>query len=797
MKILIVAITLTVALFIVPAAVNAQNISTISGKVVNGANEPLLGNVVLLAVPDSGFIKGAGFTNGAFEVPAVNLKEVFLKLTSLQFPDTVIKVQYNGQQHVDLGTIVIRQSKFRLNEVRVTSQAPLVRYANNGNIEVNVANTVLASSASVSEILTRTPNVIENDGRYSVFGKGEAIIYLNGKLITSERLASIPSSQIAKIEIISNPSSKYDAEGKAVINIITKVKVDEGIMGTISQYLTWSDFAGSNANTFADLSYMKGKFSLVGNYAILFGKTREVLHTIRTRPTTDDYMNSDLRTDWNSKLKNFSTFGLGAQYNINEKSNISLAYNGYLEDLGGTQDSRNTIITTADNSFYTSGIAKKDVLWNHSVTLNYNRTLDTLGSAFFIGSQFSHYDDEIDDFIDEKNIVNGQHGGRFLKNNVDHSIDISSTQADLTKYFDASNKLEAGAKFSYVNNTSGTDFLVAENGGDYKPDTQLSNSFKYIEKVPAIYVNYSGAIGAKTNYGFGVRGEWTNYELNTSVGGGQLISDNYFNIFPNVSISTAVSDKLRLRASYVSRITRPRYQSLNPLVVYQDPFTTIEGNPNLIPEKTHSFEAGANYRQFDFRVGYNYVLDPLDAAALRGTTPNSYVLKAINLDKGYIYYAALSKSFNLKWWTSTNTANLSYNKLTDTRYNFVMVDPKPQIYLYSSNTFTVGNLFKLQLLAWFLGDKAYGLYYDNSRSTVTLGIEKDVLKGLKLKFMANDIFHGTNASGTYGVGQTDIYYNRTYNTNYFRLIATYSFGRLTKTNYKSKATGQSENNRAN
>ncbi len=124
--------------------------------------------------------------------------------------------------------------------------------------------------------------------------------------------------------------------------------------------------------------------------------------------------------------------------------------------------------------------------------------------------------------------------------------------------------------------------------------------------------------------------------------------------------------------------------------------------------------------------------------------------------------------------------------------------PKPQVYLYSNNTFYVNKLFNLQLLTWYLGDLYSGLYHRESRAIVTVGIEKDFFKSaLKINFTANDIFNQYFNSGDYNVGQTNIYYHRTYSSNYFKLTATYNFGSLKKSTYKNKTTSQSENNRVN
>ncbi|RAJ24645.1 TonB-dependent receptor domain-containing protein [Pedobacter cryoconitis] len=793
----LLAVSFTVLNFF-PARLKAQHIISISGHVKSINQDALIGNIAVLAVNDSTLLKGTSFSNGNFEISDLQHKEVLLKFTSLLFADTIIHVKYQGQALINLGSIIIRDTRMQLNEIQIRSQTPLIKSNPNGNMEVNVASTILAGSSSVNEILSKAPNVIVNEGRISIFGKGDAIIYLNGTQITTERMASIPISQISKIEIITNPSSKYDAEGKAVINIVMKSNTMEGVFGSAIQQVSASKFAGADANTLLDLSSAKGKFSMTGNYGLLTGKSREILYTTRTRPAQQDYLKSELTTDWKRKYNNFSNFGFGIQYNKNPQQNISLGYSGNLEDLGGSQHSKNKIISNQGSSFYTSNIAKDEARHNHSLTLNYNKILDTLGSVLFAGSQYSHFNTTIHDLISETNTVNDNNTYRLLKNDVQHQITISSTQLDYAKAFNANRKLEVGTKFSYAHTSSGTKFLVAENGEDFTLAKDLSSDFNYTERIPAAYFNYSDAMDKQTKYGFGIRGEWTDYSLKTTVGGGQVVENKYFNFFPNLFIQRNISEDLKLRAAYTSKITRPRYQALNPFVIYQDPFTSIEGNPNLIPEKVHAFELGANYKIFDLKAGYNYTLNPLSAAALRGEKPNSYVLKAINLERDHTWFTSLSASFNTKWWTTVNTVNLSYSKSIDHQFSFVTVTPRPQVYLYSNNTFNVRELFKVQVLAWYVGDRYYGLYYNKSRSTITLGLEKNFFhNSLKGRLIANDIFHKSNTAGNYGVGQTDIYFDRTLHTNYFRLIASYTFGRLKNSVYQNKQTGQTENSRAN
>ncbi|OIV43380.1 TonB-dependent receptor domain-containing protein [Flavobacterium johnsoniae] len=705
-------------------------------------------------------------------------------------------IRVNAQSIKTVSEKVSRNNE--LNEVVIKKQTALVKYSSNGTIDVNVANTVLSTSSSVNELLSRVPNVIVAEGQISVLGKGEAIIYLNGILINYERFATIPVSQIAKIEVISNPSSKYDAEGKAVVNIITKQNKEHGIMGSASQHITVSKFAGTSTNTLVDFNYTKGKFSFISNYGLQLGKGRELLYTTRTRPNPNEFMKSTLTTDWLREFNNYSNFGFGVQYSFSEKSYVSLAYSGNIEDLGGTVESRNSIDNNFGNSFYATDIAKNDVLLNQFVNLNYNIITDNKGSSLFIGTQYSNYNGTIHDFIEENSFVEAGNVKRYLKKNVGNTINIAAAQADYSEKVNEKTKLEMGAKFSYATIKSGTDFLTADaDVMDFELNDELSSDFKYTEKIAAAYFSYGSRLGEKINFSIGARAEKTNYSLYTNANGIQKFDKSYGNLFPNVFLNMDISEDWKAHFSYVSRITRPRYQALNPYVIYQDPFTTIEGNPNLLPEKTHAFEIGAMYKKFDFKLGYTYKVDPISGAALRGDTPDSYVLKAINLEAGHVFFSSLSRSFNVKWWNSTNTVSVNLTKSIDHYYSYVFSPVKPQFYFYSNNTFTIPDLFKIQLLAWYLGDRGYGLGSDNSRSTVTLGIERNFFKeALKLNFTANDIFHKFMVSGDYNVGQTQIYYHRTYTTNYFKLIATYSFGNSKKTAFKKSEIEQSENNRA-
>lgn len=773
----------------------AQDLYRVSGKVVSPAGEELMGNVVALSVTDSSFVKGNSFLEGNFELTGLDRREVLLKLTSLQFKDTVFRVVFNEQQSVQLGVIVVNDGMRVLDAVEIVGDVPLFNARPDGVLQVNVANTVLATSSSVNEILTRTPQVTVDDDGISVFGKGQAILYLNGKRITNERLASISASQVKSIEVISNPSAIYDAEGKAVINIITKDNLQDGYRVTAQQQVTWSDMAGVASNSILNFNYKRSKVDVSGNYDLRLGNDAELLYTSRVRPDPEDYLHSDLVWDFHRDLKNISKYSLGVSYDLNGKGYASLEYSGSYESTDDLTRNRNRIVTLDEDGLYTSRVTRDGLIRNNSVTLNLMTIIDSLGSSFFVGGQLSKYAATLLDNIDENNIVNNEDISRLLKSNQDNDITIINPQTDFMKVYTGGSRLSIGAKLSYAKIESHLNFYRASGENEYELDPMRSNDFEYEETVPAAYIQFDGSPGKTISYGFGLRSEWTQYTLNTTVQDNGIFRSSYINVFPNVQMSMALN-KVKLRAAYTSRITRPSYQSLSPTLIYQDAFTSIEGNPELRPEKTHAFEAGAAFNIFDFKVGYNYTIDPMSGAALRGDSDKSYVLKNLNFRSGHLYFATLSASVSTSWLTSTNTVSVSYNKLTDDQYGYKLVGVRPQLYIYSSNKINVGNMVTVNIIGWYLGEKYYSLRYNKSRSIGAVSVERELFrKAVKCTLTANDIFRTNSAAGTYDVGETFVTYDRTYNLNYYRFTLTYTFGQLKKIQYKSKSTGEAENSR--
>ena len=771
---------------------------TIKGTLITADGYAPSGNIIALLPIDSTFLKGDFFLDGQFQLDHLEEPSILLQFTSLEFEDTFIQVDYSNTPVIDLGTIELATSGIALTEIEVKSRRPIYLPQKDGSMTVVIENTALAASNSVQEILSKTPDVLtDEDGNITLFGKGEAIIYWNGKRIVAQQLELIDPATIKKIDIIRNPSAKYDADGAAVINIVTIKQRQDGYQINLKQNATYSDFAGLDTYSSMNANFNKGRFSATTNFSLAQGKDRHILHTTRNRKAADVFLQTDLTTEWKNRYQPFSYYGMGMQYDYQEDSYLSLQYAGFTKNLGGHQLSNNRIEDKESISFYESDIQQQEKRLNHSISLNVYHRLDTLGSSLFLGGQITDFNTRTDNPIEEKRIEERSPSFNFYKNKSALDIDIFSLQMDYTKVFKNKHQFESGVKYSLVGNGSTVQFLEQIENKQLLLIEALSNEFTYQESVAAAYASFSGDLNKSLSYRIGLRSEFTDYQLQLLQGTRQTIADQYLNWFPKLSFRKQLSKQHAINFSYAASITRVPYQRLNPVLHYQDPYTSIQGNPASVPEKTHAFEIASTIHKISLKAGYNYTIDPFGGGAVRGNDNKSYILKRLNFDKRQEWYASASTVFENDWLTSTNTLNFRYRNLIDNEFNFYDVGAKVNAYLYSNNRVSFGALGTIELLFWYRGDNYEGLYHRYSLWNCSLTVEKTFFdNALTCRIIANDLFHTVRAAGDYRIGETDIYFHRHWNTNYIRCSALYNFGKLKKHSYKNKAVGTSESNRA-
>jgi len=765
--------------------------------VVKGANDDLLmGNVLLISRYDSSLIKGAYYIDGIIEIEASLKTAADLRITSMGYMDTTLFIESHGGRY-DLGALYLKENPHALEGATVQANRPLIEHSTDGTTTAYVQNTLLASSANLDELLAKLPYLIADDNRIIVLGKGEPVYYLDGKRVSQHQLQSIQINQIARIEIISNPSAKYDAQGKAVINIVTAVNTLEGIQGTLTQNTTQARYLKSYTNL--NLNWRKGKWALLADYGFDLGRNwgTNLLDRETTTNGATSYFTNDYET--NSRSVYAAKYRIGSSYKINSKSKISLEFLGSQNIWD--QDSRATTVFTdalAAETTIDANTGGTNRNLSSAINANYNSTLDSLGSYLFIGAQYSAFssDDEsiIDELIDDGTSITS--ASRL--NESGSSINFITGQIDLVKQFIKGLRLDLGSKITYAGNTGFVDFYSkSDDQPDYVYYQTLSNDFEYTEYIPAAYVQLHKSYDNKISLNFGIRGEYTNAKGNSISLSQTVIDTSYFNLFPNASIQIPLSKLFSLGVSYSSSINRPSYQALDPFLYYIDSLTSTQGNPELQPEYSHSIETSLSLKQYTLTMGYTYSRGALRYAMFEGENgPNSTILRQFNIQKEHSYYTSVTLPFRYKKFRSANVLGLTLDKIQDNRVEFATNEFVPRVYLHTRNSLLIDKVGKIELNAQYLGTRFDGIYYRKPAYMITTGISRSFFKEkLNCSFTVSDFLRTFEVDGYYELAVSKVSYVRRFDTYFYRLSLSYTFGKLNEVNYSTRNVGQDAESR--
>ncbi len=772
---------------------NAQ--ISIKGKINQHDSSPVpFCNAILIHPSDSSFISGELIENGILQI-TTNQQDFILKITSETFRDTMFLFKEISSD-IDLGIIQLEELK-DLNEIVVKASIPLF-VRKEGNTIVNVENTMLASSTSLLELLTKTPSIRVEENSLSVFGRGEALIYLNGKQISYDRLGSIPVNRITKIEIITNPSAKYDAAGRAVINIITKDNNQEGFNGQFTQINTQAKYF---LNTSAlNLNYKKGKFSIYTDYSLSLGRDWNKGTYDKTITTATEIFTSHNETEERAKLTNVSNYRFGINYDLNKKSDISVQYDG----LYNRYDLPITALTTINSSLGDKAILNVvsndlTINTNNSFNMNYNNQLDTLGSSLFIGTQYCNFNTLLYDQIDESMILNDSINSRsFRINDGLNVIKLFTAQIDYLKVFKNNAKLEMGVKYSDISNNGRIKFKSRADGSEvWQEYPQFTNNFLYLEKVPAIYGQYTKTLKEKWQTSIGVRSEFSHVEGFSKISNTKVIDTNYINFFPSAKITFTKNENTSHSISFSSRISRPMYQNIDPFVWYNDSLTSSQGNPKLIPAKNYSGEFQTIYKAFSIKVGYTYTINPIRGLPISGQNgPNSIIFSKFNLKNSHQFNCSFEIPIEKKYINSYNTISGSYEKVSAFTEDISTQIAKPQLYIYSYNQLKLIKNIKIDVSGEFTSAYSNGITNYKANYSFGLGISKSFLnKKLVTRLMVNDMFRTYYEARNSNIGIIQSSSHSKLNTFFIRLSLVYKFGRMKELTNKNKTVNDDEYNR--
>ncbi|WP_293310196.1 outer membrane beta-barrel protein [Pedobacter sp. UBA5917] len=649
-------------------------------------------------------------------------------------------------------TIAITSDDKTLEQVTVSASKPVI-VRKIDRVIFNVENSIVASGATVWDALGKAPGVQTRfDGGITANNKG-VVIYMDDKPIrlSGEDLAaylrSLPSDNIAKIEIIANPTARYDAQGGAVINIISKKPKGDGFNVVLSGAYTQSTYGSYNSSMV--FNYRKDKLNVYGSYGYSRRKKDHTESEYIIYNTLGSY--SDWRNEKSGlRSGNANSYKIGADYNLTDKQVLGILVNGY----NGTNSRPNNILTTIvnnhavqpDSILHTQNLSNGKAS-QYSFNLNYKIKLDTNGRNINVDLDYVPYQNKNSQQVDTYGTLGN---GSLLRDNYhiftpsNQNIDIYSGKLDYTDKFWKKWTFESGLKYSSIRTRNSFDFYNNPASG---PELMSSRSdrFEYAENISAIYASLTGEVG-KWSFEGGLRGEYARTNGKSIVLNSNN-KNNYFKLFPTLFVVYKFHKDHEVNLTYNSRISRPEYWRLNPFKSYTSPYTYLEGNPALQPAFIYNGELGYTYKQqYNISLYLRRTVDYFSNISVQDNASKLFYDTQRNLDLSQ--EMGISASFPIKpasWWEINNYAQGSYRKeksgYLQARYDYHVWG----IYLSSNHAFTINKAqgLKAEISAWYSSPTIQGIYKLAKLYDVSAGVSKSLLKGKgTLRLAVNDLFYG-------------------------------------------------------
>ena len=728
--------------------IRAQN-GRITGSVKDASMKGIhSATVSLFKLTDSSVAKYvATGKDGQYEFLGIAYGIYFVSVSNVGYAKTAsapFEVS-SSNSTINVPDLLVREQAKDLSSVTVTAKKPFIEARPDKTI-VNVDASPTSAGATVLELLEKSPGItVDNDGNISLRGKAGVIIMIDGKptYLSSTDLANLlknmPASQLEQIEIMTNPSAKYDASGNSgIINIKTKKGRAAGFNGSIMAGITTSLFKTGDAlyvipksQNSINFNYRKNKWNFFGNYNPNIYNGRGNLNIERKFFEDNGSLAgySDVATKFKFGNNNHS-LKVGVDFFADKKNTYGIVASGFMFNGHPTPVTVNTL-SDANHVMTSSMVSLTENridFNNFSGNFNYRHVFDTAGSELTVDLDYIGYRNTSNmllttEFYDNMNQQTSD--PLFLKGHLPSDINIYSIKSDYTHPFKGG-RLEAGIKSSYVKNDNVVDYQRLD-VDKWIPDSR-SNHFIYDENINAAYVTLNKQFKKWTLQG-GLRVE------NTIAKGYQVTNDstfkrNFTDLFPNVYATYTVNEKNSLTLSYGRRITRPNYQDLNPFTYFLDSLSYRQGNPYLLPQFTNNIELSHTFKgKIITTLNYNNTTDVISQIFKQNSQTKIVYFTSDNVAKFINMGISITAPVTITKWWNTNFFTNVYNNHYKGIYNSEPLDMSYTSFMVNiTNTFTIKQGFSLELSGFYRGKGVDQLTINQPIYQMSIGGQKNILK---------------------------------------------------------------------
>jgi iron complex outermembrane recepter protein len=779
----------------------------IKGKVKDAEGNPLSG-VTISLLKDSAVVKlSVTKEDGLYNFSEINEGSYRISASHIGYVTDSTEPFIVSVEEVRLADLQLSKASSNLTGVTVTASKPIIEVKADKMI-VNVEGTINATGNDALELLRKSPGVlVDKDDNLSLSGKNGVQVYIDGRPTPlagqdlAQYLKTMQSTEIEAIEIITNPSARYEAAGNAgIINIKLKKNKAFGTNGSVTAGFNMGVYPKYNSGV--SLNHRNNKINVFGNYNFNKSKNQNKMSSYRT--VLDTLFDQQAKIISETKSHNFKT---GIDYFINKESTIGAIVTGNFSSIDIENNSRIPISYKPTNVIdrVLEANNRSDMKRNNS-TLNLNYTYNSAkGKSLNLNADYGYYDINTDQL--QPNDYYSPSGQ--LLNSINYQmvsptkIHISSVKGDYEQGL-GKGKLGLGGKIAYINTDNDfSRYNLLSTGREL--DKDRSNHFRYNENINAAYANYNRPFtgfmiqaGVRMEHtvtdgkSTGLKFNGSDYE--NSVTG---FKRSYVDLFPSAAITFNKNPMKQLNFTYSRRIDRPAYQDLNPFEFKLDEYTFQKGNINLRPQYTNSFGATYTYKyKLNTTLNYSHVknmftllIDTAEKSKAFISKQNLATQDIVSLNVSYPFmYKTFTSFFNMSTNYSQYHADFGAGREIDLNAFALSV--------YSQNSFKFGKTktWTAELTGFYNAPTIWqGAFRSKTLWSVEAGMQKQLFQGKgTIKASYSDIFNSLRFNGrTDFAGQTTRFKMR-WETQQLKLNFTYRFGSAQVKAARQRATGAEE-----
>ena len=712
----------------------------ISGHVQQTGGAPAeFATVLLYTAADTALVKGSvADADGKYEFENIPSGHYFINTNLIGAGKGVAPVfEYKGGDNV-LETIVLQDNARELGTVTVVARKPVIEVQADKTI-LNVEDNINSQGQNALELLRKAPGVVvDNNENISLRGKNSVRFQIDGRDVRmdgkdlADILKSMRAEDITAIEMITNPSAKFDASGNAgIINIKTRKMRAYGTNGSFGGEAVYGESLKGGANL--SLNHRNARMNVFGNYGNHFGDWHNDIFLYREQAGKIFDQTSYMKDNNNNH-----NFKIGSDIFLNSKNTIGFVVDGR-HAQGPWENTARTDIYSLDNPTQLDSIliASNRVPQNRNnfnFNLNY-RFADTSGHEFTFDANRGIYTYRADSY--QPNFYKKPNGEEIIsekiyRNNTPTDIDIWMFKADYEQRL-FKGKLGLGVKLTSVKTDNTFDFFNVVDGSPV-PDIDRSNRFVYDEMVNAAYVNYHIQV-KKWGFQAGLRAEHTDWKGDLSSqkpNGDEMNSDKYLSWFPSAALTWNMSDKNQFSLTYSRRIDRPNYRNLNPFEDRLDELAYKKGNPFLRPQFTNSIELTHTFMgMLNTTIGYSHTNDMFTEVIDTTESDRTFMTNENIADQDNFSLSIGAPVPIAKWWESYISVT-GFITSFDARFRegFTVSQTFKAMNLYNEHTFRLPKGWSLQLSGWFNSPAIWGaVFRSKAQGAVDFGIKKQLFDG--------------------------------------------------------------------